>query len=120
VRSPVTGMLTSIGGVVVRCRGEAVRGRGAAARDRFAETAEGLLALETASDDLPGRLVLQRLRSAATSSEGEAFGAAFYDAAGSALARVHVGDLDFEAAIGVVEILEARAGIPLPAPSEPE
>ncbi|WP_447702270.1 hypothetical protein [Methylobacterium fujisawaense] len=119
MRRPVAGMLASIGGVVVRCRGEAVRGRGAAARALFAGTSEGLLALEAVHGDLPGRLVLQRLRSAATSSEGDAFCAEFYDAAGSALARVHAGDLDFEAAIGIVEILEAMAGIPLPAPSDP-
>lgn len=120
MRRPVSDMLTSIGGVVVRCRGEAVRGRGAVARDLFAGTSEGLLALEAVYGDLPRRLVLQRLRSAATSGEGDAFCAEFYDAAGAALARVHVGDLDFEAAIGMVEILEARAGIPLPAPPDPE
>lgn len=117
---PLSGMLASVGGVVVRCRGEAVRGRGGAARALFAGTADGLHALEAAYGDLPRRLVLQRLRSAASSEEGEAFAPAFYDAAGSALARVHAGDFDFEAAIGMVEILEAKAGIPLPAPADPE
>ncbi len=115
-----SGAIAGVGGVVVRCRSEAVRGMGAAARARFARTADALRDIETATSDLPRRLVLQRLRSAATSDEGSAFDTTFYDAAGDALKVVHAGGFDFEAAIGIVEILEARAGIPLPAPADEE
>lgn len=113
-----SGALAGVGGVVVRCRREAVRGMGASARARFARTAEALRDLETATADLPRRLVLQRLRSAAASDEGGAYDPGFYEAAGEALKVVHAGGFDFDAAIGIVESLEARAGVPLPAPAE--
>lgn len=112
-----SGALAGVGGTVVRCRSEAVRGMGASARARFARTADALRDLETATTDLPRRLVLQRLRSAASSEEGGAYDPGFYDAAGDALKLVHAGGIDFEAAIGIVEDLESKAGVPLPAPS---
>lgn len=113
-----SGAIIGVGGIVVRCRSEAVRGMGAAARARFANTADALRDLEIATADLPRRLVLQRLRSAASSEEGNTFEPGFYEAAGAALKVVHAGGIDFEAAIGIVEDLEAKAGVPLPAPSD--
>lgn len=110
--------IAGVGGIVVRCRGEAVRGMGAAARARFTRTADALRDLETATADLPRRLVLQRLRSAAASDEGGIYDPGFYEAAGDALKVVHAGGIDFEAAIGIVEDLEAKAGVPLPAPMD--
>lgn len=113
-----SGAIAGVGGIVVRCRSEAVRGMGASARTRFARTADALRDLETATSDLPRRLVLQRLRSAAASGEGGVYDPGFYDAAGEALKVVHAGGIDFEAAIGIVEELEATAGVPLPAPAD--
>lgn len=113
-----SGAVAGVGGVVVRCRSEAVRGMEASARARFARTADVLRDIETATADLPRRLVLQRLRSAAISDEATAYDPGFYEAVGEALKVVHAGGFDFDAAIGIVEDLEARAGVPLPAPAD--
>lgn len=108
--------VAQVGGVVLRCRKETARGAADTARRRFAETASLLAEIEAEAPDLACRLVAQRLRSAALSTEGDAYGVGFYDAAGEALRRLHGGGFDFDAAIGFVEALEAAAGVPLPDP----
>ena len=108
--------VAQIGGVVLRCRKEADRGAADAARRRFSETASLLAEIEIEAPDLACRLVAQRLRSAALSTEGGAYGVGFYDAVSEALRRLHGGGFDFDAAIGMVEALEDAAGVPLPDP----
>lgn len=108
--------VAQVGGVVLRCRKEAARGASEAARRRFTGTAQILAEIEREAQDLACRLVAQRLRSAALSTQGDAYDVGFYDAASEVLRRLHGGGFDFDAAIGFVEDLEAAARVPLSDP----